>query len=289
MITMRAMSGVVGVFFAVSACGQQAPEAEVPPVPVDPGPQAAPPGTQPPRHNAPGHPPANALHATSHSEAPLPQPDPGPAPEAPAAVTEGCPEGMARIEGEDGPFCIHRYEVSVQLVSGQGGHPRAHLHEPHKLKLVSAAGQRPTELTFNESRHLCKASGFHLCTSAEWRDTCDGQPGEGGVTYGTLRGTSYEPGDCNFTHHMSGGMVPLAQTGSYPWCRTPTGVYDLMGNLWEWSDPGLKADNGMPITDKRGGAHYARKISSCAQTAVDTHKANWVGSVGFRCCAEVGG
>ncbi len=132
---------------------------------------------------------------------------------------------------------------------------------------------------------LCHVNGFRLCTSAEWRDACDGQPGEGGAAYSTLRGSTYTPGDCNFTHHMSGGMMPLAPSGSYPWCRTPTGIYDLMGNLWEWSDPGSQSSDGRRITDKRGGAHYARKISSCAQTAVGTHGPDWMGSVGFRCCA----
>ena len=112
-------------------------------------------------------------------------------------------------------------------------------------------------------------------------------PGEGGDTYGTLRGTTYVPGDCNFTHHMQGGNAPLAPTGSFPWCRTKTGVYDLMGNIWEWSDPGQTSEDGLPVTDKRGGAHYARRMSRCGQTAIGTHKPDWMGSVGFRCCAEV--
>lgn len=280
---MRVMFVAIGFFSALSACGQPASETPAAPTPAAPAPRSK---AKAPGH-APGQPPPNALHASSHTEAPLPQPDPGPAPEAPAPVTEGCPDSMVVVQGEQGPFCIHQYEVSIQLAPGVGGNPRGHLNNLSKIKLVSAAGQTPIQVTFNEAQRLCDAYGYHLCTSAEWRDACDGQPGEGGVTYGTLRGTSYTPGDCNFTHHMNGGMAPLTPSGSFAWCRTPTGVYDMLGNIWEWSDPGLTSDNGSPITDKRGGAHYARKMSSCAQTAVDTHKPNWMGSVGFRCCDAV--
>ncbi len=192
---------------------------------------------------------------------------------------------MVRFATASGPLCIHQYEVSIQLKQQRGGHIRQYVHQPQLLDLVSAPGHTPTPVSFNEARNLCAHNGFHLCTSAEWEDACDATAGEGGHPYPTLRADSYTPGDCNYTHTMKGGTVPMALTGSYPWCVNSLGVADMLGNIWEWSDPQLKDDRGMPIIDKRGGSHYGRHIGRCDQPAVGTHKPDWYGSVGFRCCA----
>jgi len=195
---------------------------------------------------------------------------------------------MVRFAAESGPLCIHAYEVSVQLKQRRPGVIRQYFSRPQLLKLVSEPGQTPTPVSFNEARSLCSHFGFHLCTSAEWEDACDGTAGEGGAQYPTLRQDSYEPGDCNYTHTMAGGTVPLATTGSYPWCVNPLGAADMLGNIWEWSNPELTDDRGQAIVDKRGGSHYGRHVGQCDQPAIGKHKPNWYGSVGFRCCATPG-
>jgi len=240
-----------------------------------------------PTRRSDGIPPSNALHQNSLQDPPAPQPDPGPAPGRPTPVTAGCDPGMVRVEVADGPLCVHQYEVSVQLREERLGLIRQFLNQPSLLKLVSAPGQYPSIMSWNEATRLCAHFGYRLCTSDEWADICDGIPGEGGHPYSVISDPdSYRPGACVYTHTQHGGMVPLQKSGSKPWCVTPTGVYDLLGNVWEWTDPGRPSEGGAPVTDKRGGAHYSRDLATCSHHSVGTHGPDWLGSVGFRCCAE---
>jgi|GEM_PF-2918664 len=273
-----------------------------PPAPRGPAPQGADPNAPPqlnPNDPAPGidrnvptsgnahGPPANALQQNSFQDPPATQPDPGPAPATPSPVTTGCDAGMVRVETGTGDVCVHQYEVSVQLKEQRPGMIRQYIHQPDLLRLVSAPGQYPSIVSWNEARKLCAHFGYRLCTSDEWQDICDGVPGDGGHPYGVVADPdTYTPGACVFTHTQHGGMVPLQRTGTKPWCVTSAGVYDLPGNVWEWTNPGLTADNGQYVTDKRGGAHYSRELATCSQASVGTHGPDWLGSVGFRCCVD---
>lgn len=256
------------------------------PAPAQPAAPAAAAGQKRPSQGPTrGGPPLNVPGQNAANQAPaLPQPDPGAAPQAPVPDTTGCDAGMVRVQGADGPFCIHQYEVHIAYRGERRGPIQQHFHEVDKLALVSEPGHLPTRISFLDARRMCEDKGYHLCTSAEWEDACDNQPGEGGRTWSTLDPDRYRPGACNYTHTMKGGTVPLAEGGSYPWCVTESGVYDLLGNIWEWSDPGLKDDAGQPIIDKRGGSHYGRHVGTCSQTAIGTHPPTFYASVGFRCC-----
>ena len=250
----------------------------------DPNPGA---GSSPMTSGPSAGPPTDAISQSSFEQAPAEQPDPGPVPASPVPDTSGCDAGMVRVETGSGPVCVHQYEVSVQLKQRREGMIRQYIQQPQLLKLVSEAGHYPTIVSWREAAQLCGHFGYRLCTSDEWQDICDGVPGDGGSTYSVIESPDvYVPGSCVFTHTQHGGMVPLQRTGSKPWCTTPGGVYDLLGNVWEWTDPGQRDASGQPITDKRGGAHYSRGLSSCSHSSVGTHGPAWLGSVGFRCCAE---
>ncbi|MCK6505034.1 formylglycine-generating enzyme family protein [Myxococcota bacterium] len=199
----------------------------------------------------------------------------------------GCPADMARVEGQAGPFCIHRHELRVegdlgakdQSASWPAGQVRVR-------KLVSAPGQDPSRgLSWYQAHAACRAAGMSLCTSQQWEDACDGQPGPGGREHPTATG-ALEATDCNINHP---GTHEPALTGSSPRCRTPEGVYDLEGNLWEWTDPGRTGDDGLPLIDKRGGGHYSGDIAPCSKAAIGSHPPAFDGSIGFRCCQPVSG
>ena len=232
-------------------------------------------------------PPTDAINRSSFQQSPALQPDPGPAPATPEPDSTGCDTGMVRIETGDGPICIHQYEVSIQLKQYREGMIRQFIHQPELLKLVSEPGQFPSIVSWHEAKHICSHFGYRMCTSTEWEDVCDGVPGEGGGKFPVIEDPDkYVPGSCVFTHTQQGGMVPLQRTGTKPWCVTPTGVYDLLGNVWEWTDPEVPPKDGRPVTDKRGGAHYSRGLSTCTYPSVGTHGPDWLGSVGFRCCVD---
>ena len=87
---------------------------------------------------------------------------------------------------------------------------------------------------------------------------------------------------------VSGGgrRASLVTGGHYPDCRTPEGVFDLLGNLWEWTDPGQRNPEGLPVIDKRGAAHYSAEPQLCSYSSVGSHAPSFDGTIGFRCCSD---
>ncbi|MDP2306932.1 MAG: SUMF1/EgtB/PvdO family nonheme iron enzyme [Pseudomonadota bacterium] len=204
-------------------------------------------------------------------------PDPAHEPASP-----GCPEQMARIEGAGGAYCIHRFEVQVR---GDLGDLDQRAIWPtlaaRPTSLTAAAGTLPTSgSSWYQAKGSCEAMGWALCTSQQWEDACDGQPGPGGRAHPTADGTIGRD-TCNIEHTLSKVQEP---SGSYLACRTPDGVYDLEGNLWEWTDPGRQGEDGVPLADKRGGGHYSGRVARCDQAAIGVDSPSFSGTIGFRCC-----
>jgi formylglycine-generating enzyme required for sulfatase activity len=72
----------------------------------------------------------------------------------------------------------------------------------------------------------------------------------------------------------------LAATGSYPGCVSAEGVWDLVGNLHEWT-----AD---PAGTFRGGFYVDTKLNGpgCLYATTAHDSSHWDYSTGFRCCAD---
>jgi formylglycine-generating enzyme required for sulfatase activity len=159
------------------------------------------------------------------------------------------------------------------------------LDDPSRVAFSFEAGCLPIQATWEQARAACAHLGYRMCTSREWEDACDGRVGPGGAAYPTLSG-AYTAGDCAFTEPRHAPRQPLSLTGAHPACVTPTGVADLSGNLWEWTDPERVDARGLPLVDKRGGAHYGRDPVGCAYQSVGSHEPSFYATTGFRCCAR---
>ena len=175
---------------------------------------------------------------------------------------------MVSATSADTSICIHRYEVH----RGSGA-------------LRSEAGLEPSKVTWNEAKAACEAAGWRLCRSQEWEDACDGVDGAGGQTYPTKKDRS-GPGVCAIGDLSSPVRVPLALTGAFADCRSPAGAMDMMGNLWEWTDPQEKDEAGQWRIDKRGGGHYGAEAVPCSYRSVGSHSPDFEGTIGFRCCVD---
>lgn len=84
--------------------------------------------------------------------------------------------------------------------------------------------------TLLEARDLCRKAGKTLCNTAQWLRACMGD-GEQKWPYGD----SYASGVC------ATGFDPEAQkrpvpSGSFTNCRNRQGIYDMSGNVSEWTD-----------------------------------------------------
>lgn len=127
----------------------------------------------------------------------------------------------------------------------------------------------------------CEAKGKRLCTETEWEWACY---------------AAYEP--CNNdkrwmewdrkTVDSASEVERLWQgsaSGDYPECRTPSGIYDLRGNVEEWviskkAGPHTKRRD-WPFTLKGG---WWAKITPCHKTN-DAHESTFrFYQTGFRCC-----
>ncbi len=102
-------------------------------------------------------------------------------------------------------------------------------------------------------------------------------------------GNLFELGRANTESARRGGAAPV---GSYPRGRTPLGVHDMIGNVWEWtSSPYAAYPGGQPIRSidqlyvVRGGAFNSKDEFATPTrrgAALPTDRAN-LAFTGFRC------
>ena len=121
-----------------------------------------------------------------------------------------CPSEMAVVTIGARTVCIDRFEASLE-----------------GKKAVARKGARPAVASQLEARAACAAAGKRLCTVAEWTAACRGPEAKRKFPYGDR----YVARRCNDAARAHGKPLP---SGTLSECRTPDGIYDLSGNLWEW-------------------------------------------------------
>jgi formylglycine-generating enzyme required for sulfatase activity len=123
----------------------------------------------------------------------------------------------------------------------------------------------------------CKNKGKRLCSESEWEKACKGPSG--------LRfpyGNQWDPAACA-TEDDEGNDREVAKSGTFQSCRSGFNVFDLSGNVGEWTATPWQGGGGYVVkggaSDRPGydGRCAARKKKS-AGTAEDR--------LGFRCCAD---
>jgi sulfatase modifying factor 1 len=219
-----------------------------------------------------------------------------------AAAKKGCPDGMVSIRGA---FCIDKYEAStVEILPGGKTRPHSPFEpvEGLKVRAVSRKGVKPQAyINREQAAEACANAGKRLCSDEEWIAACRGKRPTA-FPYGDDRKDGYcnDAGVSSFNHYYgSGGAEPpkevytwahmndarlnqlpgtVAPTGSFTKCKSSFGVYDMVGNLHEWT----AARSGT----FRGGYYLDTKINgdgcSYRTTAHGPKYRDY--SIGFRCC-----
>ncbi len=140
-----------------------------------------------------------------------------------------CPENMSYID-KLGGYCIDSYEAS-----------RPDANSTDMGSDTSMASSKPgvvpwVDINQINARTACENAGKHLCTSEEWLGAAN------------IKGQIYYlPSGANSDNRIpsdssdDSACVTYSQcspclTGSHTDCVSSEGVYDMVGNLWEWCD-----------------------------------------------------
>ena len=122
-----------------------------------------------------------------------------------------------------------------------------------------------------EAANICKKEGKHLCSIEEWQAACRGKD-----NFKYSYGNSYKQNKCN-TNTKS-----AKRSGRKTQCRSWYGMYDMNGNLWEWTSSTSKQHPDKFLV--AGGAWNTNNESRCTESKFSFYPQNQYPSVGFRCC-----
>ncbi len=220
-----------------------------------------------------------------------------------AAMAGRCPRHMASVVSGEHSFCIDRYEAAVVEVGERG---RTTPHSPYepvtgkKVKAVSAPGLVPQGyISGLEAKVACENAGKRLCAPEEWELACRGRRA---TTY--PYGADEVGGRCNADGRKVHPVVELfkdseepfhdfgkmndarinqlpktvSKTGAHASCKSSFGVFDMVGNLHEWTaDPKGQFRGGYFMDTHKNGA-------GCSYRTVAHDISYHDYSTGFRCC-----
>lgn len=230
---------------------------------------------------------------------------------APGEAEAGpCPKGMVSIRDK---FCIDRFEAATDEIGApRKGKKSPKVIGPHSpfepvegvhVMAVSEKGRVPQGyISRDAAAEACLNAGKRLCTDDEWIEACKGKSptlypygdehvegrcnDKGISSFNLLFGPgNNEPPDASAytTENMNDPRLnkmkgTVAKTGQFSKCTNSFKVFDMVGNLHEWT-----AD---PKGTFRGGFYLDTHINGKGcEYRTGAHNGKYHDySTGFRCC-----
>ncbi len=129
-----------------------------------------------------------------------------------------------------------------------------------------------TSVSYTEAARLCQEGGKRLCSADEWEKACRGP-----------ENFVYSYGDTFDEDFCGRGLDDPHLAGALGECKSSWGVYDVSGNLREWTDT-TRGD--MRHIVKGGLPQAATRGTRCA-FSTDLADSFADPTMGFRCCRDV--
>ena len=150
-----------------------------------------------------------------------------------------------------------KYDMASDNICGKNAYP---VPVGSKTVCVDAyeypntADENPRDMVSHEEAvSLCEQAGKHLCTIEEWQAACRGKD-KTRYSYGD----SYKQNKCNTN------TKAVKRSGRKEQCRSWWGMYDMNGNLWEWTSSTSKDHPNMFLV--AGGAWNTNNGSQCTES-----------------------
>ncbi len=183
-------------------------------------------------------------------------------------------------------FYIDRVEVTNKQYSGFNS----------SYTYPADRGNHPVVgVTWQDAFDYCKWAGKRLPTEEEWEKAARGTDGR---TYPW--GKDFDAGKANTTESGRGGKARVGnyeletsavlfpggtvETGTITAGASPYGVYDMAGNVWEWTDTWHDKDKGLKVL--KGGSWVSPYISSRAAIRLPDDINIISNDYGFRCAKD---
>jgi len=255
---------------------------------------------------------------------PVPEPEPEPEPDGGVEPFDGgpCVTGEAgptavRVGTEANSFCIDSTEVTNQqyrtfLEAGVDANtqpPQCNWNRTFAPATDASVGDLPvTGVDWCDALAYCKWAGKYLCGRSEngektgpvseaeigdeatnqWLLACSGQ------TNRYPYGSTHDVAACNVAELDAGRPLPVGSLagceGSYP------GVFDMVGNVWEWFDGPCRTDAGLGLADAgpaadecwlKGGGYPNRGANiDCKVDGLGSRRDRRSAFIGIRCCSN---
>jgi hypothetical protein len=126
---------------------------------------------------------------------------------------------------------------------------------------------------WKQAADSCKSVGKRLCTLDEWQAGCHGPDRE-----------TYPYGGKYNENHCPAKEIAPARGGRFAACRSYYGLYDMTGNLWEWTATKSRDNDDFYLV--AGGNWNGGNQATCGLAKFSFYPNVGYAFVGFRCCEE---
>jgi len=227
---------------------------------------------------------------------------------APVVEPAACPPEMALVTRDEIRVCVDKWEASlVEVIAGEDVPWSPYVaidglaSSGRTMKAVSKPGVVPQGYIDRDAAAVaCEVAGKRLCAASEWTAACEG-PRRTTYPYGNDadekacnthgRSPLGELFGASFKDHLYDNKVmndpslnalegTVAKTGAFDQCTNGFGVYDMVGNLHEWTAEKKGVFHGGYYQDATQNGPGCRYATSAHFSSYHDY------STGFRCCKD---